>query len=228
MTAQHWISGRQKAGLTQVQAARRLGLSQPYLSQLEKGSRSAGPALTRKAVALYRLPPSVLPLPKGEESAAAAPARLQEELAALGYPGFAHVRSSRKHNPAVVVLTALLQQDLDARLVEALPWVIGTYTDLNWQWLRDHARLRNAQNRLGYVVYLAKAVIGSRDENAREILSAWERDLEESRLAREDTLGRDSMATAERLWLKTHRPAAAAHWNLLTSLSPEQLPYAGR
>jgi transcriptional regulator with XRE-family HTH domain len=230
MTAQQWVTGRQNAGLTQVQAASELGVSQPYLSQLEKGSRVGGAVLVRKAAALYGLPPTVLPLPELQESDVFGSDDLQKDLAALGYPGFAHVSSEEKSNPSGVVFVAVTQRDLDTRLVEALPWVLSTYTDLDWQWLRDHAKLRNVQNRLGYLVYLAKEVEKSRPENSDRvrILSEWERDLEEARLAREDTLCRDSMPQRERSWLKAHRPPAAEHWNLLTGLTPEQLSYAAK
>ncbi len=51
-------------------------------------------------------------------------------------------------NPAEVVLGAVVQRELDTRLVEALPWVLKMYTDLNWEWLRDRVKLQNAQNRL--------------------------------------------------------------------------------
>jgi transcriptional regulator with XRE-family HTH domain len=229
MTAKEWAAGRQSAGLTQVQAARALGISQPYLSQLEKGSRLAAAKLARKAATQYRLPPTVLPLPKPEATAAVSPDRLQKQLAALGYPKFAHIPSKDKRNPAGVIFSAVIQPDLDTRLVEALPWLVSTYLDLDWPWLRDRVKLRNVQNRLGYIVYLAREVVKSQasDIHAIETLSSWEQDLEEARLAREDTLCRESMPPAERSWLKTHRPRTAAHWNLLTSLTPEQLPYAG-
>jgi hypothetical protein len=131
-------------------------------------------------------------------------------------------------NPAEVVLSALANRDLDTRLVEALPWVLSAYSDLNWEWLRDRAKLHNAQNRLGYVVHLAKHTAGSSPERhgAVTVLCQWENDLEEARLAREGTLCRDSMPERERAWLRTNRPEAAAHWNLLTSLTANQLPYA--
>jgi hypothetical protein len=78
------------------------------------------------------------------------------------------------------------------------------------------------------VVHLAKEVAKSqtKDSHKVRVLSTWERDLEDARLAREDTLCRESMPQRERSWLKAHRPATAEHWNLLTSLTPEQLPYA--
>jgi len=227
MTAREWVAGRRNAQLTQVQAAAALGISQPYLSQLEKGVRDAGPDLARKAAEVYALPPTALPLPKPEEAEAVGPDGLQKQLAALGYPAFAHVLSDEKRNPAGVVFGAVVQRDLDTRLVEALPWVISRYVDLDWPWLRDHAKLRNVQNRLGYLAYLAKEV-ATKDSHEVRVLSQWERDLEDARLAREDTLCRDSMPQRERSWLKAHRPPAAEHWNLLTSLTPEQLRYAGK
>jgi len=57
-------------------------------------------------------------------------------------------------------------------------------------------------------------------------LAAVEQQLEQSRLAREDTLCRDSMTQAERRGLRERRPAQAQHWNLLTSLVPGHLSYA--
>ena len=226
MTAQEWAFGRGRKKLSQVQAAKRLGVSQAYLSQLENGSRVAGAALARKAAVFYRLP-TAMPLPEPNEAAAVDPDGLQKDLAALGYPKFSHVFASTPNNPARVVFSTVVQRDLDTRLVEALPWVLSSYVDLNWDWLRDHAKLRNVQNRLGYVVYLAKEVAQSQaDGHKVQVLSTWEKELEDARLAREDTLCRESMPQRERSWLRTHRPAAAEHWNLLTSLTPEQLSYA--
>jgi len=153
---------------------------------------------------------------------------LQRQLAALGYPGFEHVRSKTLSNPADVVLGAIIKRDLDTRLVEALPWVLSTFTDLNWEWLRDGAKLQNAQNRLGYVVHLATETARALPEGRSvvQVLSKWRDELEEARLAREGTLCRDSMPEAERAWLRTSRPKAAAHWSLLTSLTAGQLSYA--
>ena len=227
MTAAGWTTGREKAGLTQVTAARSLGVSQPYLSQLEKGLRVASDRLARRAAHLYELPPTVLPLPGGDVRDVS-PNDLQRRFAALGYPGFEHVRSGAVTNPAEAVLNAVVKRDLDTRLVEAVPWVLSTYTDLDWDWLRDHAKLRNAQNRLGYLVYLAdeaSRTLPAR-ESAVEVLSKWKRELEEARLASEGTLCRDSMPEREKTWLRKNRPEAAVHWNLLTSLSADQLPYA--
>src|SRR6266849_6784288 len=228
MTAEQWKTGREKAGMTQVTAAHSLNVSQPYLSQLEIGLRVSSAELARKAAKVYKLPPTALPLPEPLHLQAVPPDDLQRKLGSLGYPGFEHVRSKAVSNPAEVVLSAVVKRDLDVRLVEALPWVLSTYTDLNWEWLRDRAKLNNAQNRLGYLVHLAEQTASALPErqSAVQVLSRWENELEESRLAREGTLCRDSMPERERTWLRANRPEAAAHWNLLTGLRAEQLPYA--
>ncbi|MGH7407910.1 MAG: helix-turn-helix domain-containing protein, partial [Candidatus Methylomirabilales bacterium] len=54
-------SGRLARGLSQVQAATRLGVSQPYLAMLEGGSRRLTPELARRAMKVYDLSPAVLP-----------------------------------------------------------------------------------------------------------------------------------------------------------------------
>jgi hypothetical protein len=59
----------------------------------------------------------------------------------------------------------------------------------------------------------------------RDELAARVAKLEPSRLAKEDTLCRESMTRAERAWLREHRPKSAEHWNLLTDLTVEQLDH---
>jgi transcriptional regulator with XRE-family HTH domain len=228
MTAAQWRTGRERAGLTQAAAARSLKVSQPYLSQLETGLRVAGAGLARKAVKHYALPPTALPLPDSPGVRRVSPDELHRRLAGLGYPGFEHVRTKARGNPAEVVLHAVLASDLDTRLVEALPWVLSTYTDLQWEWLRDGAKLHNAQNRLGYLVHLAEQTARGMPGGRRavQILSRWKEELEEARLVREGTLCYDSMPDPERTWLKANRPEAATHWRLLTDIRAEQLPYA--
>jgi hypothetical protein len=174
------------------------------------------------------LPPTALPVPQrlGEGTRTAA-GRLAEELAGLGYPGFAHLRG-RKTNPATFLLNALVQPDLDARLAEALPWVVLTYPDLAWGWLLQNAKLRQIQNRLGFIVSLATNLASTRAQfhSVHERLSVVEQQLEHTRLVREDTLGRESMTTAERNYLEETRSPLARHWNLVTGMTPDQLPYA--
>ena len=226
MKAEQFKAGRERAGLTQVQAARRLGVSQPYLSQLERGDRPVTEELARRAATAYRLPATAWPLPEDAVQQVTDPDRLARRLAGLGYPGFAHLRGE-KANPAAVLLEALRQPDLEVRLAEALPWVVLAYPELDWDWLVPKAKLLNLQNRLGFVVAMARAAAARRsNETARAALAAVEQQLEHARLAREDTLCRESMLAAERRWLVTARPELARHWNLLTGLTVEQLFHA--
>lgn len=228
MTNDRLKAGRLQAGLTQKQAAEALGVSQSYLSQLEMGQRPVTPELARAATKLYRLSATALPMPEPPtEGHVTDAAQLARQLSGLGYPGFGHLRP-RKANPAAVVLEALLQNDLETRLAEALPWVLLTYSDMDWEWLVGHSKLHDVQNRLGFLVAVAKVLAADRPEfeSAASQLSAIERRLERARLAREDTLCRESMPAAERSWLKAHRSALARHWNLLTGLTADQLSYA--
>lgn len=226
MMSEQLKAGRVKAGLTQMEAAGRLGVSQPYLSQLEKGERPVTQELARLAAAVYGLPATALPIPETDAGKVIGPGLLARQLAGLGYPGFAHLRA-RKANPAAVVLAALVQNDLETRLAEALPWVLLTYPELDWSWLICQVKLRDAQNRLGFLVAVAKELgIGTSEFlPAVERLAMVEQQLERARLVREDTLCRDSMPTAERRWLEANRSPLARHWNLLTGLAADQLAY---
>ncbi len=223
MNAKTLVAGRHKVGLTQVAAARSLGVSQPYLSLLEKGQRVPTIEFRYKAATLYELPTD-LPLPSTVK--VFEPDELHKKLGSLDYPGFKHVHVETPNNPAEVVLGALMKSSLETRLVEALPWVLSKYTDLDWEWLRDNAKLNNAQNRLGYVVHLAEQT--SLDPQAVAVLAGWKAELEKARLAHEGTLCRDSMSEPERKWVKAKRPEAAVHWNLLTTLRAEELPYVAK
>lgn len=65
-----------------------------------------------------------------------------------------------------------------------------------------------------------------RERESADLLAQQELALEWSRLMREDTLCHESLAHAERRWLRKNRPAEAKHWRLLTDLAPEQLDHA--
>lgn len=54
--------------------------------------------------------------------------------------------------------------DLEVRLTKALPWVLASYPDADWSWLIDQVKLKDAQNRLGFVVGLAQAFATSLEE----------------------------------------------------------------
>jgi hypothetical protein len=154
--------------------------------------------------------------------------KLASELAALGYPGLSHLKSGgKKTNPAELLLSALGNDNLDSRLVEALPWVVLKFPDLNWRWLTQAAKAQDLQNRLGYVTNVARRLAELRGEREKaRLLAAEELTLERSRLAREDTLCHESLTEAEKRWLRKNRPPEARHWRLLTDLSPEQLDHA--
>jgi hypothetical protein len=119
----------------------------------------------------------------------------------------------------------LTSSDVPARVTEALPWVLVKFSDLNWDWLLREAKLANVQNRLGYLVSLAKQVSESQNETqALERLEAARVRLEEARLAKEDSLGR-RLTEVERHHLRHERSDVAKHWNLLTTLRANDLRY---
>ena len=228
MTGMELRRARKGKGWSQQEASARLGVSQPYLSLLERKHRRLTPRLVARATRVFGLPLTSLPLkPTGPQ-----PHTLQqvaEELAALGYPGFAYMRTKRKRNPAAVLVAALRQDNLEARLVEALPWVLLNYPDLNWKWLLAQARLHDLQNRLGFLVSLARMKLEEKGEllsRRYKNLHDAEEELQSSRLAREDAFGETTFTPGERRWLRENRPESAAHWNLLSDLSPKHLKYA--
>jgi transcriptional regulator with XRE-family HTH domain len=228
MTGTALKSARKAKGLSQVQAAAGLGVSQPYVAMLEAGKRRLTPDLLRRAMALYGLSPSVLS-PRDHVSRDAAPDTLAQDLAALGYPGFSYLRP--KHwtpkNPGEVLMAALAKDDLEPRVVEALPWLVFVYADLDWRWAAREAKLHDLQNRLGFVVSLARALaVRAGDLRKAERLGHVEHELERSRLAHEDTLGRASLPEPERRWVAEHRSEEAKRWNVLTDWTLDALRYA--
>ena len=214
---------------TQEQAALALDVTQAYLSMMEKGHRPLSERFVRKAVKVLNLAATALPLRSGEVGMPVSSHKrdFSAELGALGYPGFAYLRARRRRNPAEFLLEALNQPDLDARVVEGLPWLAMTYVDMDWDWLVRNAKIHDRQNRLGFAVSVARELSEGRKESerARKLRSRLEV-LERARLAREDTFCHDSMTQAERAWLREHRSAAAAHWNLVTDMKREDLAYA--
>jgi len=226
MTGPQLKSARGAAGWSQEKTAARLGVTQAYLSMMEKGQRSVPPELAKRIVSVLHAPPTALPL-HGPEQPSAANLDFHAMLGSLGYTGFAYLRRGRKRNPTDVLFLALNQDDLDARVVEALPWVAFAFPDLDWNWLVSQAKLHDRQNRLGFVLQLAGEAAGRQSAaGPRSILEAVQSSLERSRLANEDTLCHDSMTEAERKWLRQSRPASAEHWNLLTDLTVDHLAWA--
>jgi hypothetical protein len=103
----------------------------------------------------------------------------------------------------------------------------ATLPKLDWDWLAARVRLHDLQNRLGYVVELAREVAERQEKvEVAKRLRGVEQALEPSILAREDTLCRESMTSVERDWLRESRPPAAVRWRVLSDLRLEHLPYA--
>jgi hypothetical protein len=153
---------------------------------------------------------------------------LTQQLSALGYPGFSYLPSYGRNNPAEVLLSLLAQENLEARLVEALPWLLLKYWDMDADWLVNQAKRLDLQNRLGFLTNLARrASPSARGYNPTpdHALAELEAHLERGRLALEDTLCQSSLSVAERTWLRENRSPEAAHWNLLTDWRPEHLRY---
>lgn len=225
MTGQALKTGREEANLTQQEAAAKLGLTQAYLSMLERGRRPVSDKLAAQATKIFKMPPTALPLDAGSPSPLGEGA-FKSELGALGYPSFSYLRGRSHYNPAQLLFLALNQDNLDRRVAEALPWLAYMYPELDWDWLTRNAKLNDRQNRLGFVVDLAEEFAGRLDDSLRKArLSENRAVIERSRLAREDTLSNESMTQAERKWLRHHRTAKARHWNLLTDLEVKHLAY---
>lgn len=219
---------RKNLGLTQVEAAKRLGVSQAYFSLLENKKRKLTDRLARRAVRVLKLSPTALPLTA--DLTKVRPTKnelLVRELASLDYPGFSHVSRSRKYNPTTVLLRALSSDSLEARLVEALPWLLFRFSDLQWKELVNAAKVKDLQNRLGFLTSLARKLSEKAgDAEKTKEFERREKELKESRLMKEDTLCRQSMSSVEKHWLKQHRSSEAQHWNILSDLKLDHLSYA--
>ena len=203
---QQW---RKRNNLTQVDAATLLGVSQTYLSLLEKGARPLTANLRNRLKAVH-----------GNQTGDSNNDRFRAQLSALGYPGFAHITSARtKSKPDVFLLSVLSQPDFDARVAESLPWLVRQYaSQLDLPWLVRQAKFRNRQNRLGFVLQLAGVETPH--------LSAAVQELERSRLIAEATLCWDTMPAPARDWMRVNRSALAEHWNVLTRVLAEDLSHA--
>jgi transcriptional regulator with XRE-family HTH domain len=223
-------AAREKGGWTQVSLAKRLRVTQAYLSLLESGKRRLPPRLAHRLAHLLDLPPTMLPVTKRLMSKDRSTNECFEaQLTRLGYPGFAYrKRLGAVRHPAEVLLAALAFDELEPRLVEALPWLLLHYEGLDLERLVTDAKAQDLQNRLGFTVALARQVAERKREFEKRLteLRHFEGALEPSRLAREETFGQGHARGRLREWLKRERSEAARHWNLLTDLKVEQLPYA--
>jgi transcriptional regulator with XRE-family HTH domain len=216
---------REKRGWTQQGAARRLGVSQALVSQWERGNRRPSRRLLRKLQKLgVDVDATALPFQK---SVTPGSVDFVQELASLGYPGFAHVKAGTAlWNPAQVLVLALSEDMLDRRVAEGLPWLVLQYCEMDWKRVCREAKLHDLQNRLGLTVSLARELAEKKqDAHVVHRLSGVEQELRRSMLARQNTYCNESMTSAERNWLREHRSAQAARWNVLSDLATEHLSY---
>ncbi len=118
MTGGDLRNARKRRGWTQEQAAKKLGMTQAYLSMLESGRRALSRPATARVLRRLDIPPTALPLREELNWSASPNDLLRGEFAALGYPGFSYLHRNRavRHNPAQVLFTALNEPDLDMRV----------------------------------------------------------------------------------------------------------------
>jgi hypothetical protein len=90
--------------------------------------------------------------------------QLTADLSALGYQGFSHYKPSRLKNPADVLLSGLKPDKRDARLMEAMPWLVLKFPDMKWSEVARTAKMYDLQNRLGFVVSVARGMAEKRSE----------------------------------------------------------------
>ena len=225
MTGGELTRARHSRGWTQEEAAHRLGVTQAYVSMLERGKRPVSVPQQAAVRRLYggHLAATALPLPATADPLPAA--RVATALASLGYPGYRYLRSSPRLNPAEVLLRALRHPALDARLVAGLPWLIVQYVDLDWSWVLTQARLANLQNRVGFMLALARQLAGRLEKpRVERQLAVVEHTFDEARLAREDSFS-TALTAAETAWVRKARSAQARHWKVLTDLSVDDVVY---
>lgn len=223
MSGPEFKTWRRKARKTQAEAAEAVGVRQPFVCAVEKGLRPVTPALSNW---LYSVCPEALAAtpPAGRPSAHSSEI-LKARLGNLGYPGFAYMAHEHENaDPLSVLLDALSTEDLDPRVTEALPWVLAHRTDLDWRKLTDQVRLRNLQNRLGFLIEVSvEAAKRARLEDVAVRLEPWLHWMREARLFREDTLCKNSLTHVERRRLRRNRPKAARFWRLFTDLNAKEV-----
>lgn len=217
-------AARTSRGWNQQYLAKKVSVSQGYVSLLERNRRPVPRRLAAKLASVLEMSATTLPL---GETTPLKQDHVPSVLGTLGYPGFEYLRTRQRLNPAEVLFRTLQSDDVDGRVVEALPWLVMRYHDLNWDWLVPLAKQHDLQNRLGFVVSAAKRLAENRgDVVATTVLGKWELVLEHSRLQKQDTFSRRTMTESEKKWLQVHGSPNAKRWNLLSSLSTEMFHHA--
>jgi len=227
MTGSCLREARRKKGWTQEDSARKLRVSQAYLSMLERDRRQVPDRLMQRLSKTFGLGPLALSFRGPETWKKVGATGLATQLASLGYSGFSYLAGTPAWNPAELLLAALTKEELESRVAEALPWLVLEYHSMDWDWVVREAKVHDVTNRLGFVVTLARVVAEQQGkQDVAEKLSSLESTLQRSLLAREDTFCNERMSQAERHWLREKRTPQARMWNVLSSLAPEHLSHA--
>jgi transcriptional regulator with XRE-family HTH domain len=217
---------REQGAWNQQELARRLHVSQTLVSLWEQGKRKV-PA--RRLYQLRQLGMQLNPLELPmRHKAGFGMTDYGQELSNLGYPGFAHFREGDPSwNPAELLVSALAENNLERRVAEALPWLVLHYSEMDWDWVRREAKVRDLQNRLGFTLTLArKLAVQKNESDVARRLREREDLLRESLLVKEDTYCDEGMTQVERTWLRTKRSPEASAWNVLSDLGPAYLTHA--
>jgi len=150
--------------------------------------------------------------------------RIKASLGGLGYPGFRYLAPTPlEADPQEVLFEALRADDMDQRVIDALPWVLAHRNDLDLRSLTDQVRSAGIQNRLGFLIEITvSAAKRLRCTQVTERLEPFLVVLREVRHPNEDTLAKASMSQVERRRLHRSRPKAARYWRLLNDLNTNE------
>jgi transcriptional regulator with XRE-family HTH domain len=228
MNGREFKQARSAAGMSQGEAATRLGVTQSYLSLVENGKRPVPVRWWGKAGKLFALDPLLLLLSPWHEWQPRPVSNqwLAEQLALVGYPGFAYMRSrlARVH-PADLLMTGLAQPDVEPRVMEGLFWLLTRYWQMDPTWLVNVAKLHGLQNKLGFA---AETLLNAgRQHNWAGAMEQLLTALLPVRLVEESTLCQRPLLSGEKRWVEQNRAPAASTWNLLTDFKPEHMNYVG-
>jgi len=227
MTGQDLRDARRRRGWTQEEAAKHLGLSQAYVSMLERDQRPLPSHLVKSVLSEYEVSPLALPLRGPDTWAEVDNDVLAKQLAGFGYPGFSYMKARATWNPAELLVVALSKDDLEPRVAEALPWLALRCRDADWNWVIHETKLRDEQNRLGFVLTLARELAQQKgDAVTADTLLSLEHRLERCKLAHVGTFCHESMSQTEKRWLREKSSTEARQWNLLSDLASEHLAHA--
>jgi hypothetical protein len=203
-----------------------LNIEEQLLAQKDQLVFSVKPVMPAVAAGdVTDLDPTPEQLPASSKTRHSDDDELAADIGELGYPGYGHLQGQLR-SPAEVLFDALDRPDLDARIVEALPWLPLQYPDMDWNWLTTQAKIHNRQNRLGFVVALSAGVAKKQGKsNLAKCLFQVVKTLEEGRLANTDTLCQESWPSSQRNLAHKQRSALAAHWKLDTRLTERNLAH---